>query len=139
MPNVSYGPVKQKRARCLLEALLDYADNHLEVSEQLRRELKATWTNDESALFVVGTLKSLAELTTVGDYPDPLTKNHVPEVIDFLEKYLRILKQATQQGSAERKLTLTLWYRDKAKNLKSFDEECKSKDSKKTRQAWSLG
>ncbi len=136
MPKHSYGPIKQKRARCLLEALLDYADNDLEVNEQLRRELKATWTKDDSALFIVGTLESLAELTKTDRYSDKLDKNHVGDAIAFLGNYLGILKQATKQGSAERNLTLTLWYRDKAKNLKSFDEECKSKDSKKTKQAW---
>src|SRR4028118_1212025 len=109
MPKRSYGSTIRRRAQYLLEALLDYADNQLEVSERLRRELKVTWLKDGSGLSVVGSLGLLAELTKADKQKGQLNEYEVGTAISYLEEFLGILKRATQQGSSEWRLTLTLW------------------------------
>jgi predicted NACHT family NTPase len=134
MPKRSYGSTIRRRAQCLLEALLDFADNQLEVSERLRRELKVTWLKDGSGLSVVGSLGLLAELTKADKQKGQLNEYEVGTAISYLEEFLGILKRATQQGSSEWRLTLTLWDRNKKKNLQMFAQECQSRESRKSKQ-----
>lgn len=130
----NYGSQKSKeRAKRLLEVLLDYPQ--LVVDDKVKKSLKVNPLNNSSGLFVLGTLKSLSELTKAGKYQERLTESHVQEAIAYLEKYLGILTRPKNQGSREWELTIKLWHSDKKKNLEQFEQECKRKDAEKKPQA----
>lgn len=133
MPRRSYGPTQMRRAKRLLEALLDYGKQQLELDEAFHKRLKVTPRPDGLGLFVVGTLELLAKLTNADRHPGKLklTESEVENAIDYLEKFLEILKRDTQQGSPVWRLTITLWHSDKEKNLKAFEDECKHKNTEK--------
>lgn len=135
MPNVGYGPKLKKRAKRLLEALLDYAKQEIKINETIGKKLKVTPSKDGLELFVVGTLALLAELTNADRHPGSLTSDEIETAIAYLENFLEILKRGTQRGSPEWKLTITLWHSDKEKNLKAFEKECREKNAQKKPQA----
>jgi hypothetical protein len=129
MPNRSYGPKPQERARRLLEDLLDYVNDELEV--RLSEKLTINWEKNKPELSVQGTLESLVELTKLDKYPELLDKDKIEEAIDFFETYLENLSNFSQQGLRQRLFILKLCDTDKEKNLNDFDASCKVKDSGK--------
>ena len=60
MPRYSYGDESRSRVKRLFEARLSYANDELEVSELLRRELVVNWKT-ENKLVVKTKLRRLEE------------------------------------------------------------------------------
>lgn len=129
MPKRSYGPKPQERAKRLLEDLLDYANDDIEV--RLSEKLTINWEKNKPELSIQGTLESLFELTKADKYPEILDKDKIEEAIDFFETYLENLSNFSHQGFAQRLFILKLCDTDKEKNLNDFDALCKVKDSEK--------
>ncbi|GJD23927.1 hypothetical protein RIVM261_088830 [Rivularia sp. IAM M-261] len=128
MPNISFGQKPQERARFLLESLLDYVDDTLEISIELSKKLTFYWGKNNYQLTVKCTLESLAKLTEC-KYPSKgLKKREIEEAITFYEKHLKIAFNNCNQGSPERVLVFNLWSKDKINNLNKFNELCQEKD-----------
>ena len=90
MPNRSYGPKPQERAKRLLEDLLDYVNKDLEVT--LSEKLTINWEKNKPELSVQGTLESLFELTKADKYPELLDKDKIEDDDAFQAQ-----KQANQK------------------------------------------
>lgn len=124
MGRLNYGPLGKKRTKRLLEALLAYANDELEVGTSL--DLQFRW-KPENQLVVKTKVRVLEELTSLDQYPDKLSKEQIKEALGLLRKFLGIVEdnRTASQGSEDWYFTLKLWYKryDTAANLKRFDAE----------------
>ncbi|HAA33183.1 MAG TPA: hypothetical protein DCE56_42515, partial [Cyanobacteria bacterium UBA8553] len=117
-----YGSQAKKDTKCLLEALLAYANNELENCEHL--QIQVNWQT-ENRLVVSTKVRFLEKLTAKSSAK--LTKEQIKEALKRLEDFLGILEdnRTRTQGSEDRHFTLKLWHKrhDKEANLKQFDLE----------------
>lgn len=125
MPTVTYGPVPKKRAMRLLEALLTFVNDEVDGRDP---NLKFCWKEDRNRpkLLVETTLKDLASLTERDRYEEELTTEHIRMALKaHMKDFLGILEdnRPQKQGQPKWHFTLTLWSKDKGKNLEEFDRE----------------
>lgn len=148
--NLGYGSTSQKRARQLLEALLDYESGELEGSERIHGKLRVKLTaEDDSQLEVEATLDTLRQLYDI-KYPprnDEKTreyqqkrKRQLNDVLTYYFKdFLDILEDRRvgrkgnerKQGLGDWNFVLKLWSSDKYDNLERFDQEWQAKRQQK--------
>ncbi|MEQ8999137.1 MAG: NB-ARC domain-containing protein [Coleofasciculus sp. B1-GNL1-01] len=126
MPRATYGSEVQARALRLFEALLSFVNHELEDGDDL--DIKSNWREQDSAkpkLLVETKLRVLAELTRKDKHQGGLTKPHIREALHRMKDFLKILEdnRVQKKGKEEWRFTLTLWSKDKAENLKWFDQE----------------
>ncbi len=120
------------RVKRLLEALLDFVNGEFDESIF---DIQFKWEAEESAnpkLKVKTTLVVLEWLTAKDKYPDKLTKPQIRQALKLLDKknkkgLLKILEdnRTQTQGVDTWHFTLTLWSKDKEKNLKQFEKAWK--------------
>lgn len=122
MVRPSYGLKVKQRTKCLLEALLAYANDEIEDCHHL--QIKVKWQK-ENQLVVETKLRFLEELTAKNN--GKLNKEQIKESIKRLEDFLEILEdnRAATQGSEYWTFTLKFWHkrRDQEANLRQFDLE----------------
>lgn len=131
MPRTSYGPLAQKQTKCLLSAILAYANDELKGKEYL--QIKLNWQT-EKWLIVQTNVRSLQALTTL--IPGcQLTKEQIKEALKRLEYFLEILEdhRIHKKGSENWHFTLKLWHERKHKelNLQQFDQEWQCRQPEK--------
>lgn len=122
MPRNTYGPTVKERVKRLLQALLAFVN--WEFEESFNIEFK--WEVEDSTnpkLIVKTTLITLEWLIAKDKYPGKLTKTQIREALKLL-KDLKILQDNRTQtkGVDTWHFTLTLWSKDREKNLKQFDK-----------------
>lgn len=136
----SCGPKVKQRTKCLLEALIAYANDELDcVSEaalkELRVQIKVNWKTDNQ-LVVRTKVRFLEELTA--KINGKLNKEQIKEALKGLKDFLEILEdnRTATQGSEDWHFTLKLWHRrhDKEANLKRFDVEWEQRRPEKSQQ-----
>ncbi|MEG4070328.1 NACHT domain-containing protein [Microcoleus sp. Pol11C2] len=123
MPRNTYGPTVKERVKRLLEALLAFVDWEFEDSF----DIKSKWEAEDSTnpkLIVETTLVTLEWLIAKDKYPGKLTKPKIREALNLLKDFLKILEDNRTQtkGVDTWHFTLTLWSKDREKNLKQFDK-----------------
>jgi len=116
MARVSYGPQVKKRARRLLEALLVYANDGLDVDNEgildnLHSQIQTRWQGDKR-LVVRSKVRYLAALTELPSDSSSLTGIQIKEALNRLEDFLEILSdnRPTRGGSEHWHFTLHLWH-----------------------------
>jgi predicted NACHT family NTPase len=124
MPRNTYGPTVKARAKRLLEALLSFVNWEFEESGL---DIEFKWEAEDSAnpKLIVRTRRVVLELLTAKDkYPGQLTDSQIREALKILKNFLKILKdnRTKTQGVETWHFTLTLWSKDKEKNLKQFEQ-----------------
>jgi predicted NACHT family NTPase len=124
MPRNTYGPTVKARAKRLLEALLSFVNWEFEESGL---DIEFKWEAEDSAnpKLIVRTRRVVLELLTAKDkYPGQLTDSQIREALKILKNFLNILKdnRTKTQGVETWHFTLTLWSKDKEKNLKQFEQ-----------------
>lgn len=122
MPRNTYGSTVKARVKRLLEALLAFVDWEFEDSF----DIKSKWEAEDSTnpkLIVKTTLVTLELLIAKDKYPGQFTKDQIREALKLL-KDLKILEDNRTQtkGVDTWHFTLTLWSKDREKNLKQFDK-----------------
>ncbi|MEM9922447.1 MAG: NACHT domain-containing protein [Cyanobacteria bacterium P01_D01_bin.50] len=131
MARVSYGLQVQKRAKRLLETLLAYANDELDVCDEavvdaIRAHIQIRWLT-EKRLVVRTKVRFLQELTSLQGVQTPLKAEQIKEAIKRLTDFLEILEdnRATRGGSENWHFTLNLWYSrwEMEANLQKFDAE----------------
>ncbi|MEO1377585.1 MAG: NACHT domain-containing protein, partial [Cyanobacteria bacterium J06635_10] len=142
MARVSYGLQVQKRAKRLLEALLAYANDELDVCDEavvdaIRAHIQIRWLT-EKRLVIRTKVRFLQELTSLQGVQTPLKAEQIKEAIKRLTDFLEILEdnRATRGGSENWHFTLNLWYSrwEMEANLQKFDAEWeRRKGDKETR------
>ena len=123
MPRNTYGSTIKERVKRLLEALLAFVDWEFEDSF----DIKSKWEAEDSTnpkLIVETTLVTLEWLIEKDKYPGKLTKPKIREALNLLKDFLKILEDNRTQtkGVDTWHFTLTLWSKDREKNLKQFDK-----------------
>jgi len=135
MARPSYGPQAKKHTKCLLEALLAYANDELDNRDRI--QIQANWQT-EKQLVVRTKVRVLEELTTLCQKDGKLTKEQIKEAIHRLEDFLEILEdnRPINQGAEDWHFTLKLWHRrhDKEANLRQFDIEWERRRPEKSKQ-----
>jgi HEAT repeat protein len=124
MPRKTYGPQVKARVKRLLEALLDFANWEF---DECDLDIEVNWQAEDSAnpkLVVRTTLADLYWLTKKDNYPGELTKPQIREALNILKDFLKILEdnRTKTQGVETWHFTLTLWSKDKEKNLQQFEQ-----------------
>lgn len=143
MPRATYGDQVKARALRLFEALLLFVNHELEDGDGLN--IIFYWREQDSSkpkLIVETKLRVLAELTRRDKYQGGLTKPHIREALHRMEDFLEILEdnRVQKKGKEEWRFTLTLWSKDKAGNLKWFDQEWERlRPPKSEQQAGAIG
>ena len=135
MPHLGYGPEAKKQTKCLLEALLAYANNEFEDCDRL--QIRVNWQT-EKQLVVRAKVRFLEELTAESQDDVKLNKEQIKAALKRLEKFLEILEdnRSMTQGAEDWHFTLKLWHRrhDKEANLKQFDLEWENRRPEKSKQ-----
>jgi len=135
MPRPNYSFEAQNRAKCLLEALLMYANDELE--DYICPQTRFKWQN-ETQLVYETKLRFLGELTAKASQNRGLNKEQIRESLKRLEDFLEVLEdnRAVTKGAEDWHFTLKLWYgqNQKEANLRQFDEEWESRRPKKSKQ-----
>jgi hypothetical protein len=127
MPKQSYGTTTKNRARILLLALLDLANDSLEIAAEsqldgLRLHIQTHWQSDQQLVIRTKAryLEALVSLTG-----QQLSIDQIKTALKHFENWLGILtdNRTAQQGSDNWHFTLTFWGDrwDKATNLQAFD------------------
>ncbi len=135
MPNISHGPVPEKRTRYLLEAILDFKENGLTMYENL--ELVCEWKEEENKnhkLLVKTTCKDLVKLTSQYQTQEKFTSTRVREAVHLMKDFLGILddhRVPPKQGRKELHFTLSLWSRNKTIILEKFSQKWADKWNEK--------
>ncbi|BAU09762.1 hypothetical protein LEP3755_02370 [Leptolyngbya sp. NIES-3755] len=127
MARPSYGAATQSRSRILFTALLDYANEELEVDEHsidvLRPQIQTHWKCDRR-LIVRTKVRFLEALTKRID--SPLTADQIKESLRRFEDFLGILEdnRPNRSGSEVWHFTLNFWHSrfDRSANLQQFDQ-----------------
>jgi hypothetical protein len=126
MPRLSYGPTVKARVLQVLEMLLDYANDALEIGEI--RDLDCHWQVDNDTpprLLVRTTLRSLLQLSQQTHTPKPLTKVQIRDALrDYLADFLGVLHDCRvhARGSEHWHFELYLWSRDIDENLRKASD-----------------
>ncbi|PSB44405.1 signal transduction protein, partial [filamentous cyanobacterium Phorm 6] len=135
---VTYGPTVKERAKRLLEALLDYVNWELEdvggisVSHRWQDE-----TTEQPKLMIKTELRTLEFLTAKDKHEGKLTTTQIRQALNqHLKDFLEILEdhRLETQGDDEWHFTLTLWSKDKQKNLEQFEIKWESLRPEKSKQ-----
>ncbi len=142
MARVSYGLQVQKRAKCLLFALLAYANDEFDVCNEavvdaIRSHIQVRWLT-EKRLVIRTKVRFLQELTGLQGNEAPLKAEQVKEALKRFTDFLEILEdnRATRGGSENWHFTLNLWHSrwETEANLENFDREWElRKEEKGTR------
>ncbi|MFP5274186.1 NACHT C-terminal alpha/beta 1 domain-containing protein [Coleofasciculus sp.] len=124
MARNTYGPTVKARVKRLLEALLSFVNWEFEESGL---DIEFKWEAEDSAnpKLIVRTRRVVLELLTAKDkYPGQLTDSQIREALKILKNFLKILKDNRTQtkGVDTWHFTLTLWSKDKEKNLQKFEK-----------------
>ena len=141
MARVSYGSQVKKRVRRLLEALLVYANDELDVDNEgvldnLRcSQIQTRWQGD-NRLVVRSKVRFLAALTELQSDSIGLTGIQVKEALNRLADFLEILEdnRPTRGGSENWHFTLHLWHprHEIEANLHQFEQEWEARRHGKT-------
>lgn len=114
MPKQSFGPTSKKRTQTLLMALVQFANDALEIEDDkiwvgLQAQIKTHWQT-EKRLVVETTARHLVALTNVTALP--LTLAQVKASLKHLQTFVGILEdhRTSQRGSDRWHFTLTLWH-----------------------------
>ncbi|WP_088241859.1 NACHT domain-containing protein [Calothrix rhizosoleniae] len=139
MARISYGPQVKKRAKHLLEALLLYANDELDVDNEgvldrlpcsriagMRSQIQTRWQAN-NRLVVRSKVRFLSALTELPADSIGLTATQVKEALNRLADFLEILSdnRPSRSGSENWHFTLHLWhprYQIDA-NLNKFEQE----------------
>jgi Effector-associated domain 4/NACHT domain len=113
MPKQSYGKINQQRAQTLFVALLDFANDDLEVDEKvlerLRSQIQTHWQTEKKLVVRTKTryLESLTKLTGT----TALSIDQIKTALKHLENHLGILSdhRTAQRGSDNWHFTIELW------------------------------
>ncbi|NET57139.1 MAG: AAA family ATPase [Symploca sp. SIO2E6] len=139
MPRATYGPTSKARVCRLLEALLAFVNYELEGCEHLEKSIIYRWESENSTspkLIIETQLRFLVELTDKDNHPGKLSKEQIRQALNLMKDFLKILadNRVKKRGSEDWNFTLTLWSKDKTKNLERFDQEWESKRPEKSKQ-----
>ena len=130
MPAINLSDQVKNRAKCLLEALLLYANDDL---EDYSLPIQVNWQT-EKRLVVKTKVRFLEELA-IRATNVRLDKPQIKEVLKRLEDFLEILEdnRLVTQGSEDWHFTLHLWHqrRDLSANLQQFETEWQRRRSLK--------
>jgi predicted NACHT family NTPase len=139
MARVSYGLQVQKRAKRLLEAILAYANDELDVSNEAVVDAIHTHIKirplTEKRLVIRTKVRFLQELTSLQNIETPLKVEQIKEALKRFTDFLEILEdnRATRGGSENWHFTLNLWYSrwETEANLQRFDREWETRKEEK--------
>ncbi len=135
MARPSYGLQAQKQARCLLEALLTYANDEIEDCDRLKIEVD--W-QPKNQLVVRTTVRHLEFLVNRVFKDYKLTSEQIKEALGRYQDFLTILEdhRTKTRGSDNWHFTLKLWVgrHEKAANLQRFDEDWERRRPERSRQ-----
>ena len=128
MPKQSFGPTSKKRTQTLLMALVQFANDALEIGDEkilvgLQAQIKTHWQT-EKRLVVRTTARHLVALTQCA--ATPLTLAQVKASLKHLQTFVGILEdhRTSQRGSDRWHFTLTLWHHrwEDDANQQAFDQ-----------------
>ena len=140
---LTYGPTVKKRAKRLLEALLAYVDYEFEDVDGL--DLSCRWNEErgEQPRLVVETkLRILVALTEKDNHEGNLKKEEIRQALHgHFKEFLQILEdhRTKTKGHENQHFTLTLWSKDKQKNLDEFERVWEEKRPQKSKQQEKIG
>ncbi|TAG86567.1 MAG: NACHT domain-containing protein [Oscillatoriales cyanobacterium] len=135
---VTYGPTVKERAKRLLEALLAYVNWELEDVGGISVDHR--WQDETTAqpkLVIKTELRTLELLTAKDKHEGKLTTTEIRQALNqHLKDFLQILEdnRLETQGKEEWHFTLTLWSKDKQKNLEQFEIKWESLRPEKSKQ-----
>ena len=130
MGRLAYGDVSRKKTCQLLEALLDFSNDHLdlEFADQLRKKglrcHQSDWQTSAPKLDIHSTRPLLIELVQFRYKSQALidSKPKLKETLDHLEQTIQCLRlRGKKQGQRIVDGTFTLWSTDTAINLKELN------------------
>lgn len=135
MTRPNYGPQAKKRAKRLLEVLLAYANDELELFDDYF-PVQVNWQT-EKQLVVRTKVRFLEELTALDTADIKLNKEQIKEALKRFEDFLKILEdnRTTTRGAEDWHFTLKLWHKrqEKAANLAQFEVEWEHKRPEKSK------
>jgi len=135
MTRPNYGPQAKKRARRLLEVLLAYAHDELEVCDDF--PIQVNWQT-EKQLVVRTKVRFLEELAAKDVYDSKLNKEQIKEALKRFEDFLEILEdnRTTTRGAEDWHFTLKLWHsrHEKAAIIARFEVEWERRRPEKSKQ-----
>lgn len=137
MKPLTWGSTPKRRVRSLLEALLSYGEwqRDFDISGH-----KSNWRDESSnspRLIVETKVRHLLELLRkqgcqeILKLQDP--KEYVRGMLKRLEELAILTIISSSQGSEDWQFTLTLWSKDKTKNLDKFDSEWETRRPEKSK------
>ncbi|MGG6265246.1 NB-ARC domain-containing protein [Leptolyngbya sp. AN03gr2] len=139
MARTSYGTQAQKHAKSVLEALLIYANDELEIdldeitTKRFSQQLQISWQTEYQCI-IRTKIKVLQDLTALLPKPQKLSKEQIRESLKRYKDFLEILQdhRTATQGSEYWHFTLELWHPRKeiAANLARFDTEWEQRRSR---------
>jgi predicted NACHT family NTPase len=141
MARPTYGPDMKNRAKRLLAALLDYANNDLEGYDQtkldaLRPQIQIQ-NETEYRLVVKTKARFLSTLTGLQPSQTPMTIEQIKEALKRFADFLEILEdnRRTTGSSEVCHFTLKLWHKrqDTEANLQQFEVEWENRRLKKSK------
>ncbi|MGR3279383.1 GNAT family N-acetyltransferase [Acaryochloris marina NIES-2412] len=121
MPRISYGPVLQTRVLRILECILRFANDELEVTQNAK--IQYGWQEEgfqDHKLVVKTTINSLKYLYDHYDSCNPLEKTDIRDALHCLKDFVGILEdnRVNKQGSQDWHFTLQLRSKNVDENLK---------------------
>ncbi|MGC1396110.1 MAG: NACHT domain-containing protein [Coleofasciculaceae cyanobacterium] len=136
----TYGPVVKARVKRLLEALLSFVNYEFEESDL---DIEFKWEAEDTSkpkLIIRTTLANLHWLTKKDKHSGELTKAQIRQALKLLDKkteknLVKILEdnRTQTQGVETWHFTLTLWSKDKEKNLQKFERVWEDNRSDKSK------
>ncbi len=133
MSRATYGSLVKKRAKRLLEAILDYVNYDLEGCDHIDFE----WRWDSSVLFIKTTLSALEELTSNDKHEGQLTKSQIRESLLRMKDFLEILNdnRIHKRGCKTWEFSLELSSRNKLESLNKFEQKWEESRPPKSKQS----
>ncbi|MHC5762177.1 NB-ARC domain-containing protein, partial [Nostoc sp.] len=142
MPRTTYGLVIKTRVKRLLEALLCFVDGKFEDGGF---KIQYDWKEEGTAnpkLTIKTKLVTLELLVKKDKYTEEFTKEEIRAALKALDKdvkknTVKILEDQRippKKGIHDWHFTLTLWSRDREKNLKRFDEVWENSRTRKSKE-----
>ena len=121
MPRISYGPILQARVLRILECILRFANDELELTQNIK--LQYSWQEkdvNEHKLIVKTTINSLKHLCCFFDPKNSIDKTDIRDALHCLKDFMGILEdnRVNKQGSQDWHFTLKLWSKNTNENLK---------------------
>jgi hypothetical protein len=131
MARATHGPEIKKRAKRLLESIVQFSLDELDDCGQVK--VKCSWIDDRR-LRVQAKLRDLVELTACNG-GDGLQKTEVGESLNRMKDFMGILEdeRLCTQGSEDWQFTLTLWSKETAENLLRFEAEWENRRPSKSK------